>query len=402
MTRPPLSVVNGLVFDGASAAPAEHPVHAAGGKIVGLEGPPPAEARVIDAGGRTVVPGLIDCHFHAYGIGLDLLELEAQPLSYVTAKASVRLRRALRRGFTTVRDVAGGDIGLQKALREGVFSGPRYFFTGRALTQTGGHADPRPGHLHLETACGCGHMGEIVDGEDNLRRAVRERMRTGAHAVKIFTSGGVVSPTDPIRIPQYSAGEVRAVVDEATRRGSYVASHAYSPEAIAHAVVNGVRTIEHGNLLDADTAELMAERGAFLVPTLIAYRAMQRRGSELGLPEVSRVKNEEVLEAGLDSIKIARAAGVEIGLGTDLMGDLEEDQLLEFQLRSEEEGVDAILRSATSVNAAIIGRPDLGVIREGAAADLVILDGDPWRDASVLWSPSRTVVQGGAPVEEGP
>ena len=333
---------------------------------------------------------------------MDLLELEAQPLSYVTAKASVRLRRALRRGFTTVRDVAGGDIGLQKALREGVFSGPRYFFTGRALTQTGGHADPRPGHLHLETACGCGHMGEIVDGEDNLRRAVRERMRTGAHAVKIFTSGGVVSPTDPIRIPQYSEGEVRAVVDEATRRGSYVASHAYSPEAIAHAVVNGVRTIEHGNLLDADTAELMAERGAFLVPTLIAYRAMQRRGSELGLPEVSRVKNEEVLEAGLDSIKIARAAGVEIGLGTDLMGDLEEDQLLEFQLRSEEEGVDAILRSATSVNAAIIGRPDLGVIREGAAADLVILDGDPWRDASVLWSPSRTVVQGGVPVEEGP
>lgn len=244
-------------------------------------------------------------------------------------------------------------------------------------------------------------MGEIVDGEDNLRRAVRERLRTGSHAIKIFTSGGVVSPTDPIRMPQYSTGEVRAVVDEASRRDSYVASHAYSPEAIEHAVANGVRTIEHGNLLDSESARLMAERGAFLVPTLIAYDAMQRRGSDLGLPEVSRVKNEEVLEAGLSSLAIARAAGVEIGLGTDLMGDLEDDQLLEFRVRSEAERPEAILRSATSVNAAIIGRSDLGAIREGAAADLVILDGDPWEDAAVLWSPRRTVVQGGIPVEDG-
>ena len=401
MSLPDLSIVNGLVFDGRSAEPAEFPVHVAGGRIVGLEGPPPDGARVLDAAGRVVIPGLIDCHFHAYGIGLDLLELEAQPLSYVVAKASVRLRRALRRGFTTVRDVAGGDIGLQTALREGVLAGPRYFFTGRALTQTGGHADPRPGHLHLETTCGCGHMGEIVDGEDNLRRAVRERLRTGSHAIKIFTSGGVVSPTDPIRMPQYSEGEVRAVVDEASRRQSYVASHAYSPEAIGHAVRGGVRTIEHGNLLDEDSARLMAESGAFLVPTLIAYDAMQRRGSDLGLPEVSRVKNEEVLEAGLDSLAIARAAGVKIGLGTDLMGDLEDDQLLEFRVRSQAEGPAAILRSATSVNAAIIGRSDLGVVREGAVADLVILDGDPWQDPSLLWSPRRTVIQGGGPVGDG-
>ncbi len=169
---------------------------------------------MVDAAGRLVTPGLIDAHFHANACGLDLLEIEASPASYVAAAARQRLERALRRGFTTVRDVAGGDLGLVRALDEGLIDGPRYLFAGRALTQTGGHGDPRPGDLDL--CCGGGHLAEIVDGVDNLRLAVRERLRTGSHVIKVFASGGVVSPTDPLRLCQYSADELRAVCEEAT------------------------------------------------------------------------------------------------------------------------------------------------------------------------------------------
>ena len=392
-----LSIVNSLVFDGVGSEPVECPIHTEGGRIVGLEGPPPEAARVLDARGRVVTPGLIDAHFHAYTVSVDLLETETLPPSYVSTKAARRLESALRRGFTTVRDVAGGDIGLPMAIEDGLIEGPRYFFTGPGLSQTGGHGDARPGHLAIEVLGH--HAGEVVDGVDALRRAVRERFRTGAHAIKIFTSGGVASPTDPLRSRQYSAEEVRAVCDEASRRDSYVAAHAYSPEAITHSVTNGVRTIEHGNLLDQQTADLMAERGAYLVPTLIAYDAMGRRGPGLGVSAVSERKNREVLEAGLSSIEIARRAGVCIGLGTDLVGDLEDEQLLEFRNRCEVDTVGDVLRSATSVNASILRRPDLGVIREGAIADLVVLGGNPFERTDVLWSPDRVVIRSGKVVD---
>ena len=397
MTANLLSVINGLVFDGVGPEPVEYPIHTEAGRIVSLEGPPPGGARVINAKGRLVTPGLIDAHLHAYTVSVDLQENEALPMSYVATKAARRLEGALRRGFTTVRDVAGGDIGLRMAIEEGLIEGPRYLFTGPGLTQTGGHGDARPGHLAIEVLGH--HVGEIADGVDALLRAVRERFRTGAHAIKIFTSGGVASPTDPLRSRQYSAEEVRAVCDEASRRDSYVAAHAYSPEAIVHSVTNGVRTIEHGNLLDERTATVMAEHGAYLVPTLIAYDAMGRRGPGLGLSPVSERKNREVLEAGLSSIGIARRAGVRIGLGTDLVGDLEDEQLLEFRNRCEVDTVGDVLRSATSVNASILRRPDLGVIREGAVADLVVLAGNPFDRTDMLWSPERLVIRSGKVVE---
>ena len=388
-----LSLVNGLVFDGVSPSPEEHPVHIEGGAVVGLDGRPPDGARIIDAGGRLVTPGLIDAHFHAYGIDFEMMALESLPMSYVAHKAARRLDATLQRGFTTVRDVSGGDIGLHMALEEGLIRGPRYLYTGPGLTQTGGHGDPRPAHIFVEHSCG--YLSEVVDGVDNLRRAVRERIRTGAHAIKIFASGGVMSPTDPILQVQYDADEVRAVCAEAARLDSYVAAHAYSPEAIIHAVANGVRTIEHGNLLDADAAMLMAERGAYLVPTLIAYEAMKRRGEDLGQPPESRRKNFEVIEAGIASLEIARDAGVRIGMGTDLIGDLEDEQLLDFRIRCEVEEVGEVLRSATSVNAAIIRRSDLGVIKVGATADLVVLGGNPFETPEVLWDSARMVVKSG-------
>lgn len=395
-----LTVVNVAVFDGESDQLVDGPVRIEDGVIVEIgggagprAGADSGDGRTIDARGGTVVPGLIDAHFHAYGSSLDFLTLEASPLSYVALAGAKRLAAVLSRGFTTVRDVAGGDPGLAKAIREGLLPSPRYLYTGPALTQTGGHGDPRPGDLDL--CCRGGHLAEIVDGVDALRTAVRDRFRRGAHAIKIMTSGGVVSQTDPIRVPQYSPEEVRAVTEEAGRRGSYVVAHAYSPEAIVHSIRNGVRSIEHGNLLDDATARVMAEHDAYLVPTLVAYEAMERRGADLGLPPVSQAKNREVLDAGRRAVEIARSAGVRIGFGTDLMGGLEDDQLSGLRLQAEVGGVLATLRSATSVNAALIGRDDLGRVAVGATADLVLFDGNPLDDPAVLWGDKRTVIQAG-------
>ena len=394
-----LTIVNALIFDGVSAELTEGSVRVADGVIAAIGDVGPDETApdgiVLDAAGRTVLPGLIDAHFHAYGAGLDMLGIEASGLSYLALAAARRLTAALSRGFTTVRDVAGGDAGLARAIEEGLIRSPRYLFTGPALSQTGGHGDPRPAASELHV-CGS-HMSEVVDGVDNLRRAVRERLRQGVHAIKIMTSGGVISPTDPIRVPQYSAEEIRAVAEEATRRGSYVAAHAYSPEAIVHSVRNGVRSIEHGNLLDEQAARVMADADAFLVPTLAAYDAMERRGAALGLSATSQAKNREVLDAGRYAVELARAAGVRIGFGTDLMGPLEDEQLHGLRLQAEVEGPLAALRAATSVNADLLGRPDLGRIVVGAVADLVILDGNPLEQPSLLWSSPdrRTVIKAG-------
>src|SRR5690606_19215187 len=205
------------------------------------------------------------------------------------------------------------------------------------------------------------------------------------------------SPADPLRVPQYTAEEIRAATDEAGRRGSYVAVHAYSPEAISLSVRAGARTVEHGNLLDPESAELMAEHGAFLVPTLAAYEAMRTRGAELGLPEVAQRKNREVLDAGRDSIKIARAAGVPVGFGSDLMGDLQDDQLNGLRLQAEVDGWPNALRSATSVNAALLGQDDLGRVAVGCVGDLLILPGDVFEQPEVLHNERapRTVIRSG-------
>jgi imidazolonepropionase-like amidohydrolase len=393
-----LTVTNALVFDGVGDDLVEASVRIVDGRIAELGGSVAAGENVLDAAGRVITPGLIDAHFHAYAISLHTDAIEFSPLSYLALAAQHRLGDALRRGFTTVRDVAGGDAGLGRAVRENLIVSPRYLYTGAALSQTGGHGDWRSAD---EDVCfHGGHMCDLVDGVDNLRLAVRERFRTGAHAIKIMTSGGVVSLTDPIRVPQYSAEEVRAVTDEANRRGSYVAAHAYSPEAIEHSVRNGVRSIEHGNLLDEPTARLMAEHDALLVPTLAAYDALDRRGSALGLAPASQAKNLEVLEAGRHAVELAHRAGVEVGFGSDLMGDLADDQLVGIRLQMEVSGTLETLRSATSVNAEVLRRKDLGVVAVGAVGDLVLWGGNPLEDPALVWDESRerTVIQGGSVV----
>jgi imidazolonepropionase-like amidohydrolase len=387
-----LTIRNARIFNGESPHLLEGSITVRAGRIAALgneeSGEPGAGAgTVLDVGGRTVIPGLIDAHFHAYALSLTAMHNETGPLSYSALAGARRLEAALRRGFTSVRDVAGGDIGLANAIEEGLYPGPRYFFTGPALSQTGGHGDIRAAN---DGSCfHGGHMCEVVDGADDLLRAVRHRFRTGATAVKLMTSGGVISPVDPIRVPQYSAAEIRIVTEEASRRGSYATAHAYSPEAIRHSVLNGVRCIEHGNLLDVETAQLMAQHDVYLVPTLVTYDAMYRRGTEIGLTDVGAAKNREVLQAGKDAVELARAAGVRIGFGSDLMGELEDEQLAGLRLQCNALGVYGALRSATSTNAALLRRDDLGRIAEGACADLIVLDGDPFEEPSILWDESR-------------
>lgn len=394
-----LIIDNVTVFDGDSPDLLEGPVVIEDGVVTAVGERGQAGWPVLDGGGGTVVPGMIDAHFHAYGHSLSLLELEASRLSYTALAGAQRLSRALRRGFTTVRDVAGGDGGLARAIAAGLMESPRYLFTGPALSQTGGHGDGRP--PHWDSCALGGHTTEVVDGVDALRVATRDRFRQGAHAIKLLTSGGVVSPSDPLRIPQYSGSEIAAVCEEARRVGSYVAAHAYSPEAIIHSVTNGVRSIEHGNLLDGATATTMAELGVFLVPTLVTYDAMARRGGDLGMPIVSRGKNQEVLDHARASLEIALAAGVQLAFGTDLMGPLEDEQLDGLRLQAEVIGILETLRSATSRGAQLLMEPDLGRLRPGARGDAVVLNGNPFEQPDMLWSGPRYVVQGGKVVGGG-
>jgi imidazolonepropionase-like amidohydrolase len=307
----------------------------------------------------------------------------------------------LARGFTTVRDTGGADFGLAQAVEEGLFPGPRLFVSGRPLTQTGGHADFRA--RTDDTLCACagalGFQSRIVDGVDMVRHGVRDELRKGATQIKIMASGGVASPNDPLEGVQFAVEEIRAAVEEATNWGTYVCAHAYGAGAIRRAVEAGVRSIEHGNLIDASTAELMAARGAFVVPTLVAYEMLQRRGAELGLGPASLEKLKIVLAAGLGSLEICKAAGVRLGFGSDLLGDLQTEQSLEFRIRGEVETPHEVITAATQTNAALLNRTgELGVVAAGALADLLVVDGDPLRDLELLQGQGRflaAIMKGG-------
>lgn len=379
-----LIVREAQVWDGLEQGFVERDLCIQDGLVVDRPGSQGAseDPRIVDGTGTWVVPGLIDAHFHAYAVSMDGMENERGSLSFTALNGAKRLEDALQRGFTTVRDVAGGDIGLQRGVEEGLFPSPRYLFTGPALSQTGGHGDPRSEMVDL--CFSSGHMCEIVDGADDLRRAVRERFRTGAHAIKIMTSGGVFSLTDPLSIPQYSAEEIRAVTEEARRRGSYVTAHCYSVDGVMSSIENGVSCIEHGNLIDAATASAMAARGVRMVPTLAAYDAMARRGADLGLNPTSLAKNDIVLSRGQEACQLALAAGVELGFGTDLMGELADDQLRGIALQVEAVGAEQTLHAMTAVNARILGDSRLGHLGTDAFGDAVVLTGNPLDEPDVL------------------
>ena len=398
-----LKITNARVWDGsADDYGLEGDVLCVDGKVAEL-GKVSGEAdRTIDLKGKALLPGFIDCHFHAYAADANLGWVDSLPVSYLAHHASKLLGDALDRGFTTIRDAGGADWGLWRAIEDGVLRGPRLFYSEKALSQTGGHGDGRAQHVE---PCGCRHIGGlsmVVDGVDQVRQAAREAFRRGAHQIKIFTSGGISSPTDPIWMQQFSSEEIRAIVEEAETRRSYVLSHAYTPGGIRHAIDNGVRSIEHGNLLDEPTAKLMAEKGAFLVPTLITYEALTIEGAKLGMPQAQVDKIGEVASKGGEAVRHARKAGVKIGLGTDLLGAMHRWQLHEFRMRGAVDKPVDVLRSATSVNAELVQRPDeLGCIKVGAMADLCAWEGDPLSDLSTIWEKGPSlVVKGGEVMRE--
>jgi imidazolonepropionase-like amidohydrolase len=347
-------------------------------------------AQRIDIGNRTLMPGLIDAHIHVVLTEVNLRLLADVPLTLLAAKGSVQMRAMLDRGFTTLRDTGGADWGMKAAVEQGLFVGPRLFIAGQPLSQTGGHADHRlrtQGQNFCACCSGLSWTARVADGVPDVIKATRDELRKGADHIKLMVSGGVASQADPLESLQYRIDEIEAAVDEATRWGSYVCAHAYSAKAIERAVRAGVRTIEHGNLIDTPTARLMAERGAYIVPTLVAYDALKRRGPDYGLSSYSLAKNELVLEAGLRSLEICRAAGVKIGFGSDLLGQLQTDHCTEFTLRAGAMSPQEIIRSATLVNAEIVRQEGkLGELIPGAFADLLVVDGDPYRDLGVFRS----------------
>ena len=348
----------------------------------------------IDLKGRIVLPGFIDCHVHVTAVHHDVWALSMQPPSYITAQARHILEGMLMRGFTTVRDAAGADYGVQLAIERGFLRGPRLFIAGAPLSQTGGHADSRPRGVK-EFMCSCAGMGlfpAIADGVPEVRRAVREQLRNGANQIKIMAGGGVASPSDPIDGTQYSLDEITAACEEAFAANTYVMAHAYSPRSITRAVQCGVRSIEHGNLLDEPAAKVMKSHGAFLVPTLATYAMLAEEGKRLGWSDEMLGKLDRVKDAGTRAIAIAKAEGIPIAFGTDLLGAMHGQQSIEWRLRAGVQTPVEILQSATSVAAKLLNQEGkLGVIAPGAHADLLVVDGDPTADITLLCEPDRAL-----------
>ncbi|MBV8778104.1 MAG: amidohydrolase family protein [Alphaproteobacteria bacterium] len=381
---------NATILDVAKGEPRAGHVLVEGDRIREVSDRPitSAAAEAIDLAGRTLMPGLIDAHVHVVAVDAALARLAEQPMTLVTLQAGRVLEGMLARGFTTVRDAGGADGGLAEAVAQGLVRGPRLFPSGQALSQTGGHGDLRP-RTRSVVSCACCEYGaglaRIADGVDECRRAARDELRKGATQIKIMASGGVASPYDPIWNLQYSDDEMRAIVEEARAWHTYVLAHAYTPEAIRRAVDNGVRSIEHANLIDAPTAAHVAASGGFVVPTLVTYDSLYRFGRDLGFPEASLAKLADVREAGLRSLEILQRAGVKIGYGTDLLGPMHRYQSREFVIRAEAMKPLDIIRAATAVNAELLNRAgELGVIAPGARADLIAVDGDPLADISLL------------------
>lgn len=345
-------------------------------------------ATVFDLGGKVLMPGLIDCHVHVFLSEVDLRRLRDTPLTLMTAKSAPTMRRTLMRGFTTVRDTGGADAGIRQAVADGLLPGPRLFIAGPVISQTGGHGDWRQHtESHFECACcsAIAYNARIADGVPEMIKTVRDVLRTGADFIKLTVSGGVASQSDPLESVQFREDEIQAACEEARRWGTYVAAHAYSTEAIVRAVRCGVRTIEHGNILDKSAADEIAKHNAFVVPTLVTYDSMSKRGSEFGMSEYSLAKNKKVLDSGLRSIELCRASNVSLGFGTDLLGQLQDDESNEFTIRAEVEPVADILRSATVTNAKILNQEGkLGEIVPGAFADLLVVNGNPLENVSVL------------------
>jgi len=362
-------------------------------------------APVIELAGCTLLPGLTDAHVH-----FALTEpngAPTQPWAEWAARVTAFISDTLDQGFTTVRDAGALDPAWARVVERGLIRGPRILPSGAFISQTGGHGDWRAAYMDHDAMApvpGLFSGYVLTDSADEVRRATRDQLRRGATQIKVMASGGVASPTDPIDATQFTRDELRAAVEEAETRGTYVLAHAYHPKSITHCLDAGIRSIEHGNLLDEETAARMAKSGAFLVPTLITYDVLAEGGQGLGLSSYQVQKLQQVWKAGEESVRIAQAAGVRIGSGSDLLGPAMAQKARELVIKSRILSPMEAIVSATRTNAELFGMDaDIGTVEEGKLADLTILDRDPLlSEPNVLADAERVrlVLKGGAVVKD--
>lgn len=370
------------------------------GKIVsiGKGAALPTKAEELDLSGKYLIPGLIDGHVHVTAPIADLGGTESMSPTYVGVVAAKAMNGMLSRGFTTVRDAGGADFGLALAQEQGLISGPRLRYCGTAISQTGGHGDFRVPGINSR-AHSCTSVGRVVDGVPAVREAARDELRKGAHHIKIMASGGIASPTDRMDSTQFSASEIAAVVEEAEAANRYVAAHAYTARAVNRCLELGVRSIEHGNLIDQSSVDLFLKHDAYLAMTLSTHWAIGEEGRDYGMSQENWLKIGSIFEDGLEALHLADKAGVNLVYATDLLSGMQRYQGYEFKFRARVQSNLDVLRSATVTAAAMMQEAGhIGELVEGAVADALILDSDPLEDIDVLASFAERrgkIVQGG-------
>lgn len=356
----------------------------------------PRDATVIDCGGRTLMPGLTDAHVHAAIIETDPQKSKRESPATVAFRIKDVLEQTLQAGFTTVRDAFGLDWGFVQATERGYVAGPRILFTGSCLSQTGGHGDWREPHNDAAPISGIHGLvatPRICDTPDEMRRAAREMLRMGAHGIKLMGGGGCMSPTDEIEHTQFTIEEMAAACYEARTVGKIALAHVYTPTGIINAVTAGVRSIEHGNFIDEESAACMKRAGAYFVPTLTTYFVISAYGAAEGIPQRMLDKINKAKERGLASLEIARAAGLPICSGSDVLASMQPFKSMELGLKAQVLGAHAAILSATCTNAELFGLSDeIGTVEEGKLADLILVRGNPLEDIGVLQDAANVVV----------
>src|SRR5712692_2692061 len=399
-------LTNAFLIDGTGKEPVDGAAVVVEGERIkdvirsGKVGPLRGKVDTLDLRGRTLMPGLTDAHVHVCAVEGNTAEQHRHnPPSLIAAKALRRIEQALMQGYTTVRDAGGADYGFREAAETGLYPGPRMLVSGRPLSQTGGHADKRRRSEWIEPVdCCVGMAGVIADGADEVRKAARENLRHDVDQIKIMASGGAMSPGDELDTTQYTVDEMRAAVEEARAVGKYVLAHAYSGSAIRNAIQAGVRCIEHGNLLDEAGAQAIKAAGAYLVPTMVTYEAISREGKNYGIGDHQIQKINLALEKSLEGLTHAYRAGCKIGSGSDLLGDMQAQRAMEFELKGQVMKPMEVLLSATMVNAEIFRMTDrIGSIEPGKYADLLVVDGDPLKNLRVFQNTAHllAIVKGG-------
>ena len=378
-------LAGGQIFDGSGTDPSPADL-AIEGALVVATGPRGSLSRdgddIIDVTGQTVMPGLIDCHIHSVFSGMDTMKLMQEPFSYQFYAAQQNLQRTMDVGITTVRDAGGADLGMKQATDEGLIDGPDLVLAITVLGQTGGHTDGWTVHgdTHRMLVEHPGRPANVVDGPDDVRRKVRELIRAGADVIKVCTSGGVLSPRDDPRHPQFTPSELAVCVEEANAAGISVMAHAQGKQGILNAVNAGVRSIEHGIYADDECFELMLDKGTWLVPTLLAPVALIRAiDAGAQLPAAIEAKARQVVALHADAVARAVKAGVKIAMGTD-SGVFAHGHNIEELTLMRQAGMSsgAALAAATSQAAALLALPDRGLVAVGLRADLLVLEGDPY------------------------